>query len=160
MAVRELDRVHAVFGRGLVLVVLRISECLRRCNSFARCRVRICLHDVRRTVAEIAPVFVVDFLARIFLLPRFLQLGDFRVEQLFNTSGNINFKNSNTNNATIQYSPSLGNVTNGGTLNVRAGTINIGNYDQTSVITLNGTVNMPLYNMFGFNVSNGFISQF
>ena len=77
-----------------------------------------------------------------------------------NTSGNINFKNSNTNNATIQYSPSLGNVTNGGTLNIRAGTINIGNYDQTSVITLNGTVNMPLYNMFGFNVSNGFISQF
>ena len=75
-------------------------------------------------------------------------------------SGNHYFKTSGTTGAKIEYSPNLGNLENRGTLSIRAGVINIGNLDQSSSITLNGTVNMRLYNMFGFNVSNGFISQF
>ena len=74
-------------------------------------------------------------------------------------SGNHNFKSGEITGAKIEYSNILG-LENKGTLGVRAGVINIGNADQTSVINLNGAVNMSLYNIMGFNSSNGFISQF
>lgn len=75
-------------------------------------------------------------------------------------SGNHNFTTGGITGAKIEYSPNILGLENKGTLGIRGGIVNIGNADQTSIINLNGIVNMNLYNLFGFNSANGFISQF
>ena len=75
-------------------------------------------------------------------------------------TGNHNFVSGGITGAKIEYSQGLINLENKGTLGIRGGIINIGNADQTSVLNLNGIVNFNLYNTFGFNSVNGFISQF
>lgn len=75
-------------------------------------------------------------------------------------SANFNSSSTSYRDAGLDISPPLTNslgLSDLGTLNIRAGTINIGNASQTSTINLNGYVNMTLNGF--FNISGG-LNQF